>query len=225
MDSDLPLSGRSRRIVIYNGFWSSVQDRLSICSDSVATQFARSRSIVKQRVFLTSKQNRLSIPGDPASLHVGSPHRSGKKVVVGICLVDIRFAIARVRIHWKKHNGLWPPSQNQLCFTGRRDCATATCKTQWILTRRAESLVFFNGSWTRLLPTSILVFKPFFFRICWMCGAIRLVLFGNDECIRDSAPRGGHFYSFIPEFVAPLSWNGRSSKCRLPLNVFPQLFC
>ena len=26
-----------------------------------------------------------------------------------------------------------------------------------------------------------------------MCGAIRLVLFGNDECIRDSALRGGHF--------------------------------
>ena len=62
----------------------------------------------------------------------------------------------------EKRNGLWPPSQNQLCFTGRRDCVTATCKTQWILTRRAESLVFFNGSWTRLLPTSILVFKPTF---------------------------------------------------------------
>ena len=46
----------------------------------------------------------------------------------------------------EKHNGLWPPNQNPLCFTGRRDCVTATRKTQWILTRRAESLVFFNGS-------------------------------------------------------------------------------
>ena len=46
----------------------------------------------------------------------------------------------------EKHNGLWPPSQNQLCFTGRRDCVTATCKTQWILTRRPGSIVFFNRS-------------------------------------------------------------------------------
>ena len=30
-----------------------------------------------------------------------------------------------------------------------------------------------------------------------MCGAIRLVLFGKDKCIRDSAPRGGHFLSFF----------------------------
>ena len=34
----------------------------------------------------------------------------------------------------EKYNGLWPPSQNPLCFTGRRDYVTATCKTQWILT-------------------------------------------------------------------------------------------
>ena len=30
-----------------------------------------------------------------------------------------------------------------------------------------------------------------------MSGAIRLVLLGNDECIRDSAPRGGQFMSFF----------------------------
>ena len=55
--------------------------------------------IVKHNGFGTSKQNPFSIPSDPDSLHVGSPHRSGKKVVVGIFLVDIGFAIARVRIH------------------------------------------------------------------------------------------------------------------------------
>ena len=31
------------------------------------------------------------------------------------------------------------------------------------------------------------------------------------------------FWHF-PDFVAPLSWNCRSSKCRLPLNVCPQFF-
>ena len=29
-----------------------------------------------------------------------------------------------------------------------------------------------------------------------MCGAIRLVLLGNDKCLRDSALRGGHFVIF-----------------------------
>ena len=101
----------------------------------------------------------------------------------------------------EKHNGFCPPSQNPLCFTGRRDCVTATCKTQWILTRWPESLVFFNGSWTRLLPTSILVFKPifcvFFFKIRWMCGADRLVLVVNDECLSDSALRGDQLLAFF----------------------------
>ena len=46
----------------------------------------------------------------------------------------------------EKHKGFWPPRQNPLCFAGRRDAVTATCKTQGILTRRAESIVFFNGS-------------------------------------------------------------------------------
>ena len=52
----------------------------------------------------------------------------------------------------EKHNGLWPPSQNQLCFTGRRDCVTVTCKTQWILTRLAESRVFCQ--WIVTSPSS-----------------------------------------------------------------------
>ena len=161
MDSDLPLSGRSRRIAKYDGFWTSVQNRLNICSDYVATQFGRSRSIVKHNGFWTSKQNRCSRPCDPDSLHVGSRHRSGKKMVVGNLLVDVGFASARVRIHWK---------------------------TQWIMASDSDSIVFyrapwlhhgdlqnttdsgavarircvFNGSWTRLLATSILVFKPTF---------------------------------------------------------------
>ena len=29
-----------------------------------------------------------------------------------------------------------------------------------------------------------------------MCGEIRLVLFGNDECLSDYALRGGHFLRF-----------------------------
>ena len=36
----------------------------------------------------------------------------------------------------EKPKGCWPPRQNPLCFAGRRDAVTATCKTQWILTRR-----------------------------------------------------------------------------------------
>ena len=62
----------------------------------------------------------------------------------------------------EKHNGLLPPNQNLLCLISRRDCVAATCKTQWILTRRPESLLFFSGSCTRLLPTATLVFKPTF---------------------------------------------------------------
>ena len=46
----------------------------------------------------------------------------------------------------KTHKGFWPPRQNPLCFAGRRDAVTATNQTQWILTRRAESIVFFDGS-------------------------------------------------------------------------------
>ena len=67
--------------------------------DYVATKIGRPRSIVKHNGFRTSKQNRLSIPGDSASLHVGSLHRSGKKLVAGILLVDVGFDMARVRIH------------------------------------------------------------------------------------------------------------------------------
>ena len=66
--------------------------------DYVATKTDRSRSIVKHNGFRTSKQNRLSIAGDSASLHVGSPHRSGKKLVAGIFVFDLSFAIARVWI-------------------------------------------------------------------------------------------------------------------------------
>ena len=224
MDSDQPLSDRSRSIETYNGFWTSVQNRLCIWSDYVATQFGRPRSIVKLNGFWTSKQNRLSIPGDPDSLHVGLLHRSGKKLVVGILLVDVGFDIARVRIHWK---------------------------TQWILSSESESIVFYRSPWlhhgdlqntmdsdavARIpcvfqwivnSPSSHIDFGlqanfSLFFRSCWMCGADRLVLVVNDECLSDSALRGGHFVSIFPEFVAPLSWNGRSSKCRLHLNVFPQ---
>ena len=66
--------------------------------DYVPTKTGRSRSIVKHNGFRTSKQNRLSISGDSASLHVGSLHRSGKKLVAGIFVFDFGFAIARVRI-------------------------------------------------------------------------------------------------------------------------------
>ena len=52
----------------------------------------------------------------------------------------------------EKHNGFWPPSQNRMCFTGRRDCATATCKTQWIRTRRTEFLVFSMDRELALFP-------------------------------------------------------------------------
>ena len=83
----------------------------------------------------------MSILGDPDSLHVGLRHRSGKKMLVGILLVDVGFDIAQSG-SIEKHNGLCPPNQNPLCFTGRRDCVTATRKTQWILTRRAESIMF-----------------------------------------------------------------------------------
>ena len=226
MDSDLPLSGRSRRIEKYNGFWTSVQNRLCIWGDYVATQFGRPRSIVKLNGFWTSKQNRLSILGDPDSLHVGSPHRSGKKLVVGFFLVDVGFDIARIKIHWK---------------------------TQWILSSESESIVFYRSSWLRhgdlqnTMDSDAVARIPFafqwivnspsshivlsvqansllLFRICWMCGADRLVLVVNDERLSDSALRGGHVLAIFPEFVAPLSWNGRSSKCRLPLNVFSQ-FC
>ena len=46
----------------------------------------------------------------------------------------------------EKHKGFWPPRQNPLCFAGRRDAVTATCKTQGILIRRAEYIVFSTGS-------------------------------------------------------------------------------
>ena len=217
----MPLSGRSRRIEKYNGFWTSVQNRLCIWSDYVAPQFGRPRSIVKLNGFWTSKQNRMSIPGDPDSLHVGSPHRSGKKLVVGILLVDVGFDMARVRIHWK---------------------------TQWILPSESESLVFYRSPWLNhgdlqntmdsdaggridcvfsqwILnsPSSYIYFSCqanflLFFRICWMCGADRLVLVVNDECLSDSALRGGQFWACFADFVAPLSWNDRSLNCRLHVN-------
>ena len=127
----------------------------------------------------------------------------------------------------EKHNGFCPPSQNPLCFTGRRDCVTGTCKTQWILPRGPESGVFFQL--IQNTPSSHIDFGLqanflFFFRFFWMCGADRLVLVVNDECLSDSVLRGGHFLAFFPDFVAPLSWNRWSSKCRLPLNVFSLFF-
>ena len=127
----------------------------------------------------------------------------------------------------EKYNGLWPPSQNPLCFTGRRDCVTGTCKTQWILTRGPECSVFFNGSWTRPLPTSILGFKPTF---CFFLGFVecveRIAQFWSwstnvSAILHFAEVNFGHFFW---NFVAPLSWIGQSSKCRLPLNVFSQFF-
>ena len=38
-----------------------------------------------------------------------------------------------------------------------------------------------------------------------MSGAIRFVLLGNDECVKDSELRGGHFFTFFAELVAPLN--------------------
>jgi hypothetical protein len=52
----------------------------------------------------------------------------------------------------EKHNGFCPPNQTPLCFTGRRDCITATCKTQWILTRWPESPCVFQ--WIVNSPSS-----------------------------------------------------------------------
>ena len=71
----------------------------------------------------------------------------------------------------EKHNGLWPPSPNRLCFAGRRDCVTATCKTQWILTRRAESLVF-------SMDRELAFFPPRF----WSSSQLFVVL-GFAECV------------------------------------------
>ena len=80
-----------------------------------------------------------------------TPCMSGRLIEVGknwllACFWSILVLQLRESGSIEKHNGLWPPNQNQLCFTGCRDCVTATGKTQWILTRRPESLVFFNGS-------------------------------------------------------------------------------
>ena len=48
-------------------------------------------------------------------------------------------------------------------------------------------------------------FFCFFFKIRLMCGADRLVLVVNDECLSDSALRGGRVWAFVPDFDAPLS--------------------
>ena len=80
-----------------------------------------------------------------------TPCMSGRLIEVGKNWL-LAFCWSMLGLTWResgpieKHNGFCPPSQNPLCFTGRRDCITATCKTQWILTRWPESLVFFNGS-------------------------------------------------------------------------------
>ena len=72
--------------------------------------------------FRTSKQNRCSIPGDPDSLHVGSPHRSGKNWLLAF-FWSILVLQLRESGSIEKHNGLWPPNQNPLCFSMDRELA------------------------------------------------------------------------------------------------------
>ena len=81
-----------------------------------------------------------------------TPCMSGRLIEVGKNWL-LAFFWSMLVLTWResgsieKHNGLCPPSQNPLCFTGRRDCVAATCKTmdsdptaripcvfQWIVT-------------------------------------------------------------------------------------------
>ena len=64
--------------------------------------------------------------------------------------------------------------------------ARIPCVFQWIVNSPSSHIDF--G-----LEANFLLF----FRICLMCGADRLVLVVNDECLSDSAPRGGHFLVFF----------------------------
>ena len=57
-----------------------------------------------------------------------------------------------------------------------------------------------------------------FFKICLMCGADRLVLVVNDECLSDSALRGGSFWAFFKfRCTSQLKWPtlkmSTTSKC------------
>ena len=128
-----------------------MQNRPSICSDYVATQFGRSRSIENTMVF--ERRSRI------ASVYqvILTPCMAGRLIEVGKNWL-LAFCWSMLVLTWREsgsieeHNGFCPPSQYPLCFTGRRDCITATCKTQWILTLWPESIVFFQ--WIVNSPSS-----------------------------------------------------------------------
>ena len=162
--------------------------------------------------FVVPKQNQAN-----RSTHSANPKKNKKLA----WRPKSRWEEGEFTIHWKTQGILAVGSESTVFYKSpwrshgdssntmdSDPTARIHCVFQWILNSPSSHLDFgLQGNFL------------FFLRICWTCGAIRLVLLGNDKCLRDSALRGGQFCHF-PDFVAPLSWNGRSSKCRLHLNVF-----
>jgi len=148
MDSNMLLSGRSRRIEKYNGFWTAAQNRLSICDDYVATQFGRPRSIDKTQWFLNVEAESLQYTTRswlPAFRVASSKWEKWLLAFFWSMLVltlhesrsieNTMDSALRFRIHNvlqvavtasrrpAKHNGFWRGGQNPLCFSMDRERA------------------------------------------------------------------------------------------------------
>ena len=146
-------AARSQQPVFYSGFWPAViwqvtahykiQWILNFGAESPQYMRRLCRDTIWQVTVHWKTQMVLERRCRIASLYqvILTPVKSGRLIQIGkscdsapMCsnlLLQLRESGSI-----EKHNGLWPPSQNPLYFTGCRDAFAATCKIQRILTRR-----------------------------------------------------------------------------------------